>query len=101
MTIDPRTIGAVAIIVHLLVRLLKAGKLSEYIPARWRPMVALGLGAVAATVDAVALGTPWDQAALAALFGVAAAVLGHDLGIEALRGGRELGDRSAVTEGTD
>jgi len=96
LTIDPKTLTAIAVVVHLLVRLLKAGKLKQWIPARYRPLVAVALGGVAMGVDAMVAGTPLPQAALTAVLAVGLAVLGHDALIEGLRGGREIGAPKGV-----
>jgi hypothetical protein len=93
MTIDIAHIGLLALLIHLIVRALKAGRFDRWLPARWRPLAALWLGAVACVLDAVVAGTPWQQAVLTALVAVAMAVLGHDTVIEAVRGGKEIGKK--------
>jgi len=91
MTLDPQAIALAALAIHLAMRALKAGALNEYIPGRYRPLLALALGGIALGVDALTVGTPVPEAALSAVVAVALAVLGHDVGIETLRGGKELG----------
>lgn len=91
MHFDEKHLIAIVVLVHVLMRLLKAGKLKQWIPARWRPFAALWLGAIAVVVERVAYGMPWQDAALVAALGVAGAVLGHDVLIEGMRGGKEVG----------
>ena len=88
--INPTAIATIAALVALAMRGLKAGSLDEYIPARFRPPLAVALGLCGAVVSNLALGVPWNVAILEALLGSAAAMGAHDLGIESLRGGREL-----------
>ena len=89
MSIDQIVI--VAACINLCVRLLKSGRLNETIPARWRPVLALALGGATMAVDALAAGTPWQDAALSAGLSVAVAIAAHELGVEAIAGGKELG----------
>ena len=90
MTLDPKTLATFAILIHLAMRLLKVGDLAKLIPGRARPLVALVLGALAMGVDAAVAGTPLPEAALTAALAVGAAMLGHDVFVESLRGGKEI-----------
>lgn len=91
MNIDPKTITLAALAIHVTMRALKAGALNEWIPGRYRPFLALALGGVAMCVDALAAGTPTEEALLSAVVAVALAMLGHDVVIEGVRGGKEIG----------
>ncbi len=85
-------IGIASISIHLIVRLLKAGKLGEKIPSAYRPWIVAILGGIAVAVDALALGTEWKQAVFNGVMSAAMAAFGHDLVIESLRGGKEIGE---------
>lgn len=84
---------ASSVVIGALVRLQKNGKLTLpwTIPARYRPLLALGLGLVSGMLEAVIAGTPWSSAIVGGLVSAAMAGLGHGVVIEALRNGRELG----------
>ncbi|WP_394844032.1 DUF4231 domain-containing protein [Pendulispora brunnea] len=86
-----------AIVIGAIVRLLKSDTPLPTVPSQWRPWLALGLGAVAGILQAVAAGTPWQKALIDGLVSALTAIAGHDLLIESLRGGREIGsDRAPV-----
>jgi len=59
------------------------------VPARVRPWLALGLGLVAGVLQAVTTGTPWLQALGSGVTAAVAAMTGHDLVVESIRGGAE------------
>lgn len=82
-----------ALLVGLLVRLSKSDVPIPgwNIPAKYRPALALGLGMVGGVLDAIVAGKPWKVAVAEGLFAASLAILGHTIGIEALRGGREIG----------
>jgi hypothetical protein len=89
-----RWIPLAALVIHGLTRALKSDRVPaplDRIPPAARPGVALGLGALAGVLDHVTGGTPWGTALLAGLLAAALAMSGHDVGIEWLRGGREIG----------
>jgi hypothetical protein len=87
--------------IGLLVRLLKSPAvpypLSE-IPAKARPLVALLLGLASGVLEHVASGTPWPVALANGAASAAFAVLSHDVVVEYLRGGKELGHKPADSE---
>lgn len=80
-------IAVMAVIVGATVRALKSGASQSLlaalglppIPTRALPWLALALGGLAATLDAVTLGASWDAAAQAGVMAAAAAVFGHEL----------------------
>lgn len=74
-----------------LVRALKAGQLNEWIKPKWRPVVALVLGAVYTAVEAWGVGREPREAVLMGALALLGAVWGHDFVINGLRNGRELG----------
>lgn len=79
-------IGVVALLVGAIVRWLK-----PTVAPRWRPFLALGLGAAAGVVDYVLTGRAWREALLAGLASAIVAMTGHEAVIEGARGGREIG----------
>ncbi|WP_394833574.1 hypothetical protein LVJ94_44415 [Pendulispora rubella] len=86
-----------AIVIGAIVRLLKSDTPLPTVPSQWRPWLALGLGAVAGIFQAVAAGTPWKKALLDGLVSALTAIAGHDLLIESLRRGREIGGGQTAT----
>jgi len=90
---DQRWLALAALVIGLVVRLLKSdGPIPWNLPARFRPWLAVGLGIVASCVDKVATGTPWRASIAAGLVAAFAAISGHQLLVESLRGGREIGE---------
>ncbi len=86
----------VAIVIHVLVRASKDPRapLTLRLPPAWRPVLALALGLAAGVVDALARGATWQEALVsvgAGLLSGGGAIVGHELGIESARGGREIG----------
>ncbi len=78
--------------IGLTMRALKADIVQGWlkpIPARYRPLIALGLGAASGILEAISAGTPWLEALLRGLLSAAVAMAGHDVIIEGLLGGRE------------
>lgn len=82
-----------ALAIGFVVRLLKDGRLTlpPTVPSRWRPLLALGLGLASGAAEAVLGGAPWREALVGGVLSAALAALGHGVGVEGLRGGRELG----------
>lgn len=90
-------VGLGALCIGLLVRLLKSEAVPpplDRIPSKARPLIALLLGIVSGALDKVVTGTPWKMAIVGGLVSSALAVLGHDVVIEWLRKGRELGPQT-------
>lgn len=83
--------AVLALAIASLVRLMKAdGGFPFTVPPRWRPCLALGLGAIGGAVDAITTGLPLPRAVLRGLGSGCFAIAAHDTVIEGLRGGREL-----------
>lgn len=87
----PQPIGWIALaafVIGLLVRGIKSDVMSialaklglPPIPSRALPWLALGLGALAAVLDAKVAGSTWEGAAQSGITATALAVLGHELG---------------------
>lgn len=95
MNLSPQTlawIGLSALVIGLLVRLLKSDTpLPFSIPAKWRPVAAIALGLLSGVLHALSTGTPWRDALVGGLSAGMVAIVGHDVGIESIRGGVELG----------
>lgn len=83
-------VALAAVVIGLVVRLLKDDTALPTIKARWRPWAAIGLGIVAGVLEKVSDGMAWKPALLGGLFAAVAAIVGHDLLIEGVRGGKEL-----------
>lgn len=88
------TLPLLAFLVGLLVWAAKTGRLPyiETVPAFWRPILVVVLGQVGGALEAAARGLPWHEGFVRGLVVSVVAVLGHHLGIEKMRGGRELGE---------
>ena len=86
-----------ALLIGALVRLTKAD-VSAFptVAARWRPLVAVGIGLLLSACDALIAGTPPKEALVTGLGAAMVAILGHVFGIEVLRGGREVGFKPRV-----
>lgn len=91
-------VAAASVVVGGLVRASKSGLLGDLpllgplvarIPPKKRPYLALALGQLSALLEAVTKGTSWREAVLHGLVASAVAIMGHDLGVEALRDGKE------------
>jgi hypothetical protein len=81
-----------ALVVGFAVRMVKSdGPLPITIPPRWRPWLAMILGALAATFEKVNAGISWKQALAGGLLAALLAIGGHQLVIESVRNGQELG----------
>lgn len=84
-------IALAALIVFAIVRLLKSDtKIPLNIPARYRPVLAIALGAVAGVLDHVASGTPWRQALVNGATAGVLAIMGNVLGVDVLRDGVDV-----------
>lgn len=86
-------IPASAALIFLIVRVLKSSWVPapiNKIPPKVRTLVAVVLGFAGAGLQAVSMGTSWQQALAENLVGALGAILAHDLVIEWLRGGKEL-----------
>jgi hypothetical protein len=57
---------------------------------RWKPLVLAALAAVGIGLEHFVNGTDWKQAAWLGLLSLTFPIAGHQIGIESIRGGREL-----------
>lgn len=93
LIVEHKWTAAAAIVIGLLVRLSKEGKLAALttkLNPRHRSWVAIGLGAASVVVDSLGRGTKCSQALLSGFISACIAIAGHELLIESLRGGKEL-----------
>jgi hypothetical protein len=81
-----------ALVIGLLVRLLKEDtRFPPFaIPARWRPVLAVGLGVVSGVLQAASTGTPWRDAVLGGLVSAFLAIAGHETVVNSLRDGKDV-----------
>lgn len=80
-----------ALLIGLVVRLLKSDtKIPIDIPPRWRIWLAFALGAVSGVLQAITTGTPWRAALAGGLASTTLAVLGQNVVVDSLRGGKEF-----------
>jgi hypothetical protein len=84
-----------AVAVGFIVRLSKSDKavawLPVNIPAAYRPWLSLGLGVVSGALAKLAAGRSWPEAVIGGIFAGVLPITGHELFVESLRGGREVG----------
>ncbi|HLV68037.1 MAG TPA: hypothetical protein VKY73_19600 [Polyangiaceae bacterium] len=102
LALEHRWVAFAALIIGAVVRVLKSDSpLPITVPAKWRGWLAIGLGIVAGVLEAIAGGTPWARALAEGLAAAVLAIAGHELGIESLRGGKELFARKRDDEVPD
>lgn len=85
-------VGLASLVIGLVVRTMKEDVSFPpfVVPARWRPMLALGLGVVSGVLQAVATGTPWRDAILGGLVSGFTAIAGHATVVDGVRDGRDI-----------
>src|SRR5574338_298624 len=92
LVIAHKWIAVAAVLIGAIVRALKQDTpIPITIVAKYRPWLALGLGQVSGVLQALSTGTPWKEALVGGLVSSVVAILGHDLVIESMRNGKELG----------
>ena len=81
-----------SLIIGLIVRLMKEDtRFPPFaIPARWRPMLAIGLGVLSGVLHTVASGTPWRDALLGGLVSGSLAIAGHGTVVDSARDGKDI-----------
>jgi hypothetical protein len=88
---EKKYIVLAALVIGFIVRLSKDDiERLPTVPARFRPLLAVALGALIAASQSVVAGIPLKQAAYEGVAAVTLAILGHVFGIEVARGGKEL-----------
>ena len=92
-------IALAALVIGFLVRLVRDDSTVAWfpitIPARWRPLIALGLGIVSGILNALVAKVDWPSAIVGGVVSAVTAMGGHAVVINALRNGRELGEKKA------
>lgn len=86
-------IAILAILVGFLIRVLKSPSLPaplSAIPPKARPTIAIVLGCTLSGIESFASGKPAKVAVMEGASAAALAIMGHYLGIDVMRGGREL-----------
>jgi hypothetical protein len=85
-------VGLAALLIGLVVRLLKEDtRFPPFaLPARWRPALALGLGAASGALQAVSTGTPWRDALLGGIVSGSLAIAGHGAIVDSARNGKDV-----------
>jgi len=92
---DFALLAALMVTVGGLVRTTKAD--IPFVPtvdSKWRPIVALVLGALGGAIDALVRGTPPVKALLLGITSALGAMVGHQAFIEGLRNGVEIGAKA-------
>lgn len=91
LALDHQWLALSAVVLGGVVRALKSDtRLPVQVPAEWRPWLAFGLGQIAALLQLVVGGATWRDALTTAIGAPLLAICGHWLGIEVLRGGKEV-----------
>jgi hypothetical protein len=83
-------IFASAIAVGAVVRALKDDTVLPTVPKKWRPVLAIALGQVHAVLMMVVGGKTWKTSIIEGATVSVLAVAGHLVGIEKIRGGKEI-----------
>jgi hypothetical protein len=90
-------VALAALIIGLLVRLVRDDSTVAWfpitIPSRWRPLIALGLGMVSGVLNQLIAKVDWPSAIVGGVVSAVTAMGGHAILINALRNGRELGEK--------
>jgi hypothetical protein len=90
-------VALAALVIGLLVRLVRDDSTVAWfpitIPSRWRPLIALGLGIVSGILNALVAKVDWPAAIVGGVVSAVTAMGGHAIVINALRNGRELGEK--------
>lgn len=91
LIVEKKFVLLTAVLIGLIVRTLKSDtKIPINIPPRLRVWLAFGLGAAASVLERIGTGVGWKQAALDGALAAVLAVLGQNVIIDSLRGGKEI-----------
>jgi hypothetical protein len=84
-------IAASSILIGAIVRLVKSDTILPVdVPAKWRPLLAIVLGQVAAVLEHLAAGASWGTAVANGVIASVIAILGHEWIVERLLGDRAM-----------
>lgn len=87
---EHRYLPLVAVVIGLLVRTTKADVIGPTLPGALRPYLAGGLGLVGAAANMIVLGASLKDALVMGIGAPLLALVGHKLGIEVVRDGKEI-----------
>ena len=92
LAMQHKWVALAALAIGTLVRSMKEDSpvLPINVPARWRPLLAILLGVASGVLQKAAAGTAWRVALAGGVVSGVAAIVGHDILIESLRGGKEM-----------
>lgn len=90
LALDHQWLALSAVVLGAVVRVLKDDSRLATIPAHVRPWLAFGLGAAAACLQFLVEGVGLKEALTTTIAAPLLAIIGHHLGIEMLRGGKEI-----------
>jgi hypothetical protein len=85
-------VGLAAVLIGFAVRLMKeAVRFPPWaVRARWRPLLAVGLGVLSGALQAASTGTPWRDAMLGGLVSGFVAIAGHEAIVGSIRNGKDV-----------
>lgn len=91
LIVQKKWIALMALIIGLIVRLLKSDtKIPIDIPPQYRVWLALGLAPIAGAFTKWAAGTTWTTAMVEGFVAAVFAIVGHNVVIDSMRGGKEF-----------
>lgn len=91
LAMNHQWIPLAALVIGLVVRVLKDDtRVLPTVPSKYRRPLAFALGLAAGALQMVAAGTSWKDALATAVVAPLLAIGGHHIGIDLLRGGREI-----------
>lgn len=84
-----------SLVIFFAVRLVKDDRFVAWcpivIPPRYRSLLAVALGAISGVLQALTTGAKWPTAIVGGLISAYTAIAGHDLVVESIRKGRDIG----------
>lgn len=93
-----------AVVVGIFVRLAKDDRVVRWfplaIPPRWRAIIALSLGLTAGVLEALRGGDTWGSAIVGGVMAGVLPIAGHEIVVQGLRGGRDIGQPKATGPGS-
>ncbi len=91
LIVQHKYLALLALIIGFVVRLLKSDTvLPVTVSPKLRGWVAVLLGAIGGIVEHLANGTPWREALASGITAGVLSIVGHELLVESLRGGKEV-----------
>lgn len=94
LVVAHKWVALAALVIGALVRLLRDdNRFPLTLPPKWKaakPWIAIGLGLLAGVLDGVAGGATWTESIVSGIVAGLLPIVGHQVGIEWLRDGKEL-----------